>query len=391
MESLSDLLQSADQAPNQPGPDTFNSSLSDERSASSQASDSLLQYPAHPQIDEHHQPTYGHPEPGGSFRARNSSRSPPVAAPFVGARPQLLGEIQGEVNLQPSGDGTYSGAYTTQDNRRTFHWNHGIFFPYPNPQPGTPHQSSLTTSSPQIPQFDQHGAELHPFHHEAYGQVHHHDVDATSAQLLGDTAVAAQENNPLDSLCSAAPHPANPAALTIPAYHQGLANHHVNSALALGLLGPPRPLTPQPHQDQFANHPGEEEAAHAIPGLANDNNPLPPPHHPPANGAGKRAQRSARLHAQGLCIWCRQPNPDLTKMGCPACLPKRAAKTAQYRVRKKTRERARAGQEIQGDGLVSAQGGSVDGDGEMKEGGEVEEKGEQESEEENDDDANEEN
>lgn len=78
-------------------------------------------------------------------------------------------------------------------------------------------------------------------------------------------------------------------------------------------------------------------------------------------------------------------------MGCPACLPKRAAKTAQYRVRKKTRERARAGQEIQGDGLVSAQGGSVDGDGEMKEGGEVEEKGEQESEEENDDDANEEN
>lgn len=55
---------------------------------------------------------------------------------------------------------------------------------------------------------------------------------------------------------------------------------------------------------------------------------------------GKRGQRAAALHAKGLCIWCEQPNPDLSKMGCRRCLPIRAAKTAEYRARKRARERA---------------------------------------------------
>lgn len=52
--------------------------------------------------------------------------------------------------------------------------------------------------------------------------------------------------------------------------------------------------------------------------------------HPP-RGMGKRGQRNSTLHAHGLCIWCRKPNPDLKKKGCPDCLPLRAASTAKWR------------------------------------------------------------
>jgi len=55
------------------------------------------------------------------------------------------------------------------------------------------------------------------------------------------------------------------------------------------------------------------------------------------HGMGRRGQQSARLHASGLCIWCRQPNPDLSKKGCPPCLRDRAARTAEYRQRLRAR------------------------------------------------------
>lgn len=378
------LLQSADQVPSQAGSDTFNSSLPDGRSAPSGAPVTSSQYLAYPQVDEHRQPIHVNPQPGVNFPVGNSSGAP-VAAPFGGAMPELLGELQDVVNHLPLGDGTYTGAYTTQDNTRTLYWNHGTFFPYLSTQQGAPDHPLSTASDSQNPQLTQHSAGLNPIRHEAYGQAPQHDADAMPAQLLGDNALASQGNGLLNPFGPAAPHPANPTPLTIPAYHQGLANHHVNSALALGLLNP-LPLLPlQPHQDQPANPLAEEEAAHAISGLAHGNNPPPPPPHPPANGGGRRAQRSARLHAQGLCIWCRQPNPDLSKMGCPACLPKRAAKTAQYRVRRNrlARERAEPEPEHAVEGLVPTQGGSVEGDGKVKEGGEVE-KGEGEDEDEED-------
>lgn len=58
--------------------------------------------------------------------------------------------------------------------------------------------------------------------------------------------------------------------------------------------------------------------------------PQPANQHPP-RGMGKRGRRNAALHARGLCIWCRKPNPDLTKKGCLECLPLRAASTADWR------------------------------------------------------------
>ncbi|KAK3295346.1 uncharacterized protein B0H64DRAFT_459506 [Chaetomium fimeti] len=52
---------------------------------------------------------------------------------------------------------------------------------------------------------------------------------------------------------------------------------------------------------------------------------------PSTYGTGERGRRNARLHADGLCIWCQRPNPDLRRKGCPACLPRRAATTARWR------------------------------------------------------------
>ncbi|KAH6635934.1 hypothetical protein F5144DRAFT_644289, partial [Chaetomium tenue] len=61
----------------------------------------------------------------------------------------------------------------------------------------------------------------------------------------------------------------------------------------------------------------------------------------PSNyGTGERGQRNARLHAQGLCIWCQLPNVDLRRKGCPTCRPRRAQTTARWRVQKARAERA---------------------------------------------------
>ncbi|KAH6838500.1 hypothetical protein B0I37DRAFT_358258 [Chaetomium sp. MPI-CAGE-AT-0009] len=65
-----------------------------------------------------------------------------------------------------------------------------------------------------------------------------------------------------------------------------------------------------------------------------------PKRRPATYGTGERGRRNARLHAQGLCIWCQKPNPNLRRKGCPACLPRRAATTARWR---KMRERGRWG------------------------------------------------
>jgi hypothetical protein len=45
------------------------------------------------------------------------------------------------------------------------------------------------------------------------------------------------------------------------------------------------------------------------------------PAHNTAEGTGQQwSQEKLNLHAQGLCVWCRDPNPDLRKMGCFNCL-----------------------------------------------------------------------
>ncbi|KAL2181138.1 uncharacterized protein P884DRAFT_188958 [Thermothelomyces heterothallicus CBS 202.75] len=66
----------------------------------------------------------------------------------------------------------------------------------------------------------------------------------------------------------------------------------------------------------------------------NDAEPAPRP-------LGTRGRRNAALVARGLCIWCRQPNPDRRKKGCPTCLPRRAGLTAQWRQKRKAAERQR--------------------------------------------------
>ncbi|KAK4238982.1 hypothetical protein C8A03DRAFT_32980 [Achaetomium macrosporum] len=50
-------------------------------------------------------------------------------------------------------------------------------------------------------------------------------------------------------------------------------------------------------------------------------------------GQGRRGQRNAVLHAQGLCVHCKKPNPDLRKKGCPACRGKRAGLTEKWRIK----------------------------------------------------------
>lgn len=85
----------------------------------------------------------------------------------------------------------------------------------------------------------------------------------------------------------------------------------------------------------------------------------------PPKGFGKRGLRSQRLHAEGKCIYCKRPNLDLSKMGCPECLPIRAALTNKYRRRKVARDKAEAArkaaaEEEHGEG-VGEQGGDEDG------------------------------
>ena len=42
-------------------------------------------------------------------------------------------------------------------------------------------------------------------------------------------------------------------------------------------------------------------------------------------GTGRMAQQNERLHARGLCVKCREQNPDLWRKSCPACRIKSAA------------------------------------------------------------------
>ncbi|KAK4033669.1 hypothetical protein C8A01DRAFT_39861 [Parachaetomium inaequale] len=65
-------------------------------------------------------------------------------------------------------------------------------------------------------------------------------------------------------------------------------------------------------------------------------------------GLGKRGRQNAHLHSVGLCIWCKQANPDLRHKGCPKCLPERAARTARWR-RDKARRAAGEGGDGAGD------------------------------------------
>ena len=58
-------------------------------------------------------------------------------------------------------------------------------------------------------------------------------------------------------------------------------------------------------------------------------------------GTGRMAQQNERLHARGLCVKCREQNPDLWRKSCPACRIKSAALLTIWR--KKNRRRKRQG------------------------------------------------
>ncbi|KAK4155754.1 hypothetical protein C8A00DRAFT_31413 [Chaetomidium leptoderma] len=81
------------------------------------------------------------------------------------------------------------------------------------------------------------------------------------------------------------------------------------------------PAAPPYQQHQDTDH--KEEESYNEPSNSNQR--------PRKHGMGRKGQQNRRLHAQGLCIWCKQPNPALEKMGCPACLPRRADSTRRYR------------------------------------------------------------
>jgi hypothetical protein len=61
---------------------------------------------------------------------------------------------------------------------------------------------------------------------------------------------------------------------------------------------------------------------------------------PPARAMGTRAQRSARLHEAGQCIWCAEPNSDMSRMGCSECRRGRVTLTRRWRQRVLVREGA---------------------------------------------------
>ncbi|AEO58229.1 hypothetical protein MYCTH_93590 [Thermothelomyces thermophilus ATCC 42464] len=88
----------------------------------------------------------------------------------------------------------------------------------------------------------------------------------------------------------------------------------------------------------------------------NDGEPAPRP-------LGTRGRRNAALVARGLCIWCRRPNPDRRKKGCPTCLPRRAGLTAEWRRKRKAAERRRRGElgDLEGEDEGEDEGGREDG------------------------------
>jgi len=116
--------------------------------------------------------------------------------------------------------------------------------------------------------------------------------------------------------------------------HQQLRNG-IHSAASTHSLGPEHPI---PHLDSspFASlattsKSADEAAESNAADPANHLSPQESVNQPLPHGMGRRGQESARRHAQGLCIWCKRPNPELAKKGCPECLVLRAASTAKYR------------------------------------------------------------
>lgn len=62
------------------------------------------------------------------------------------------------------------------------------------------------------------------------------------------------------------------------------------------------------------------------------------------HGMGRRGQESARRHEQGLCIWCRKPNPYLAFLGCPQCREHRREYMAKSREKQRRQLREEMGQ-----------------------------------------------
>jgi hypothetical protein len=310
-------------------------------------------------LQEHHRRAYGFPEFNqGSLVATYTQQ--PSPAPLASTTRQPFGEAQ-----QASRYGAFSGTQVSQTNTETPRWAINATTPsFPNFQHsenlgfrsgnrvyGRRDQGSLIEQHRSSNQYHR-PLERGPSRLQEAINGAQNDTDQNPfAQLLGsnlthfvneiepflDHNMRIPPNFPIPAQPLAARHRLAPPNLRdpIPAERQLERRHAPLSNSRAQSPYQPKPSPPSNNNPSSPNQTPDPNETKKNPkharARARDRARTPQRPEPPARAMGTRAQRSTRLHEAGQCIWCGEPNPDLSRMGCPECRRGRVTLTRRWR------------------------------------------------------------